>query len=331
MNKRFLFFAASAVLFAACSNDDENTGANNGLVEARITANLSGPLTRAVGTNWNADHIGVMVTDAPNSNMEGLYRNVEYSTSSTGATADFSAGTGQGIFFQDATETVTFSAYAPYQTTADNATLPGTNGVINVDTENSNTPTGQESIDFLFAQGATGSRQNNTISFSDETPETSGDDDDHSFHHMMSQLNIVFQTSTTAGFNATDIFDATSFNLGGLIHTGTFSVTNGGATATGEAVASWDITACNYDDDTDNNTRTYSLILLPQSLAAPLTVAVVIGGQTYSNSNAINPTLEAGKSYTYTITVTKTGLVVSGCTITGWDGDTTGGSGVAVM
>lgn len=330
MKKSILFFAAGTMLLAACSNDDENVGTDNGLVEARITASLSGPVTRAVDTNWNADRIGVMVTNAPNSDMENLYKNVLYTTSSTEARADFIATTGQGIFFQDATETVTFSAYAPYQASAANA-LPGTDGdgVVTVDTEDNNTATAQESIDFLFASGATATRTNNTVTFADATPETSGDADDHSFHHRMAQLNVVFQTSTTAGFNADDIFDATSFNLGGLKHDGTFNVTNGTATATGEPVESWDITGCKYTDNA--NTRTYSLILLPQNLgSAPLNVSVVLAGQTYTNTTAINPNLEAGLTYTYTITVTKTGLQVSGCTITNWGNGTTG-SGNAEM
>ena len=302
---------------AACSND-ENMEMTDGPVAARITAGLSAPTTRAIGTNWNADQIGVWVKDAPTSDMETLYKNVLYTTTSTGATAEFTATTGEGIFFQDANETVTFAAYAPYQPSDDNETLPGNNGKVDVKTDNMNTATDQEKIDFLFAEGAEASRASSTVSFTD----------DHSFHHKMAQLNVVFQTSETDGFEPDDIFGC-SFNLGGLIHEGTSNVTDGTTALTGEPLDSWDISGCKYTDAA--TTRTYSLILLPQDLTnKALNVKVGIDGQTYSNSDAINPNLQAGYTYTYTITVKKSGLVVSGCTITPWASGSTG-SGDAEM
>ena len=302
MKQRFYIMAAAALTLAACSND-ENMEMTDGPVAARITAGLSAPTTRAIGTNWNADQIGVWVKDAPTSDMETLYKNVLYTTTSTGATAEFTATTGEGIFFQDANETVTFAAYAPYQPSDDNETLPGNNGKVDVKTDNMNTATDQEKIDFLFAEGAEASRASSTVSFTD----------DHSFHHKMAQLNVVFQTSETDGFEPDDIFGC-SFNLGGLIHEGTFNVTDGTTALTGEPLDSWDISGCKYTDAA--TTRTYSLILLPQDLTnKALNVKVGIDGQTYSNSDAINPNLQAGYTYTYTITVKKSGLAVSGCTI----------------
>ena len=326
MKQRFFIMAAAAMTLAAFSND-ENMGMTDGPVAARITAGLSAPATRAIGTNWNADEIGVWVKDAPASDMENLYKNVLYTTTSTSATAEFTATTGEGIFFQDADETVTFAAYAPYQESDDNATLPGVNkdGLVKVNTETNNTETLQEDIDFLFAEGATATRTNYTVTFADNTASGGAD---HSFHHKMSQLNVVFQTSETDGFGPNDIFGC-SFNLGGLIHEGTFNVTDGTTATTGSEVADWDISGCKYTDAA--TTRTYSLILLPQDLTSKaLNVKVGINGQTYSSNNTINPNLQAGYTYTYTITVKKSGLAVSGCTITPWTSGTTG-SGDAEM
>ena len=257
--------------------------------------------------------------------METLYKNVLYTTTSTGATADFTATTGEGIFFQDADETVTFAAYAPYQESDVNETLPGNNGKVDVKTDNMNTATDQEKIDFLFAEGATATRTNYTVTFADNTASGGAD---HSFHHKMAQLNVVFQTFSMDGFNESDIFGG-SFNLGGLVHDGTFNVTDGTTALTGEPLDSWDISGCKYTDAA--TTRTYSLILLPQDLTnKALNVKVGINGQTYYNSDAINPNLQAGYTYTYTITVKKNRLVVSGCTITPWTSGSTG-SGDAEM
>lgn len=324
MKQRFFIMAAAALTLAACSND-ENMEMTDGPVAARITAGLSAPTTRAIGTNWNADRIGVWVKDAPASDMENLYKNVLYTTTSTSATAEFTATTGEGIFFQDADETVTFAAYAPYQESDANETLPGNNGKVDVKTDNMNTATDQEKIDFLFAEGATATRTDNTVTFADNTASGGAD---HSFHHKMAQLNVVFQTSSMDGFNESDIFGG-SFNLGGLVHDGTFNVTDGTTALTGEPLDSWDISGCKYTDAA--TTRTYSLILLPQDLTnKALNVKVGIGGQTYSNNNTINPNLQAGYTYTYTITVKKSGLEVSGCTITNWNTGSTG-SGDAEM
>lgn len=326
MKTRYLIIAAAAALLAACNNDENEV--NDGPVEARITAGIAGPQTRAVGTQWNADNIGVMVT-AASSSMTQLYKNVKYTTTSQDVTATFTpATTGTGIFFQDVKETVTFAAYAPYQESDANA-LPGTNGVVKVDTEDNNGSDKQESIDFLYASGATASRGNSTVTFAKIDGGT-----DCSFKHRMARLDLVLQVSTTDGFSADQIFaDANTVKLSGLKHAGTFNVTTGVAAVNADATVTtdWVITACKKADDKTTKTRAYSLILLPQDAsAAGLPLTINIGGQNYMNTGDIKPKLEAGNSYTYTITVKKTGLTVSGCTITDWNSSGTG-SGDAEM
>ena len=95
MNMRFFIIAAAATLLAACTQENE---VQNNPVEARITAGVSGPKTRAVDNGWNADRIGVMVVDAPGTTttMGGKYKNVGYATTSTGTNADFTPMTAGG-------------------------------------------------------------------------------------------------------------------------------------------------------------------------------------------------------------------------------------------
>lgn len=326
---KYLFLAAAAMAFAACSNDEDVV--NNGPVEAKVSASF-GPESRAVNIDntWTAgNQIGIMVTAAPTSGtgMTDRYKNVKYTAKSSAASSDFTAKTGEGIFFQDASETVTFAAYYPYKESAPNA-LPGTNGVIPVNTQNNNATASQASIDFLFASGATASKDNSSVSFSD----------DHQFKHRMAQLNLVITASTDHGFTADEAAailgdDAGTYKLSGLIHEGTFNVTDGttATTTTGSAVSDWDITSLVHNDNSTTNTRTYTLILLPQDKSnAALPFSAVIGGQTYTNTTNITPKLEAGMKYTYTITLKKTGMTVSGCTIAPW-GEGTTGSGDATM
>lgn len=320
MKSKYLLIATAATLLAACSNDENEV--NNGPVEARVTAGIDGPKTRAVDDSWSGGNtIGVMVTNAPTSTMATLYKNVEYTVGSAGTTGTFTAAS-EGIFFQDASETVTFAAYSPYQSSADVATLPGTDGTVTGgDTKDQSTTEKQEAFDYLFASGATASRSNPTVEFKES----------NQFKHKMSRLILVLNTSATDGFTTDQVFNAI-YKLGGLKHEGTFKVTNGTAAVSpsASAVSDWTITDNAKKDDTTGKTRTYTMILYPQSLSGALTFSATIGGQTYVNKSDIQPALAAGTSYTYTITMKKTGLSVSGCTIEGWTNNT-GGSGNAEM
>lgn len=356
MKAKYLMIATVATLLAACSNDENEV--NNGPVEVRVTAGM-GVETRAVNDATSSfaanDAIGVIVTKveqkeeigAATSGMVERYKNVKYTTAQGGTTATFAAGTGAGIFFQDATKTVTFAAYYPYQTTTNAGTLPGTDGsgIIAVDTKDNNTFTDRENkqakIDFLFASGATASKSSPTVEFKDNSSTSGGTN--CQFQHKMAQLKLVIVGSTQDGFTeeeAKAVCAGTStYKLGGLKHTGTFTLAVADGTATGtakvsddaQAVTDWTITGCARTDDVDNYKRTYTLILLPQNCtSSALTFKATIGGQEYTNNLSITPNLQAGNTYTYTIMVKKKGLEVSGCTIKEWGNGGTG-SGNAEM
>lgn len=93
---------------------------------AQVTAGVDGVQTRANNNVWGTDDIGVKVkgvsgtTTGITSVMADLYKNVKYST--TANTSDAATFTSNnGIFFQDANEEVTFTAYGPYQQSEANA------------------------------------------------------------------------------------------------------------------------------------------------------------------------------------------------------------------
>lgn len=286
MNRKYILLAAAAMTMAACSNDETATTSNEP-VEANISAGID---TRADGSKWTQDKIGVTVSNATNSDMATLYVNVPYSTTSTTTTADFTA-VDTKIYFQDATETVTFSAYAPYN--ADGGTLT-------VNTEK------QKDVDFIYASGATASRTSSKVSFSG----------DNAFKHKMAQLVITVKTSTDDGFKAADAKKITAATLSGLIHDGTFNTLTGETATTGTAVKEWAIT--DFNSSTADDTRTYSLIVFPQDLTGDnaLTLSLTLFGQTYET--AIAPNMQAGQSYSYTVTVKRTGLTISTCTVNDW-------------
>lgn len=327
--KTTLFILAAAAVLTACTTESDNP---KGSVAARITAGVSGPKARAVDNRWNADHIGVMV-EGESSTMSKKYKNVEYVTQSTGTSASFTPlNSNGGIFFEDSSNDFIFSAYAPYASSTDISTLPGNGGKIAVSTIAQLGAKAQESIDYIYATGAMASKSSPIVSF---TNKSGSGGSDCSFKHKMARLILKVQVSTDDGFTDKNVLERANFKLGGLIHEGTFDVTNGTATATGSVVNDWVLREfsgsgtsvivrgnCTANFDSSTGVMTFTMILLPQTLADNLVFAVSPAdgeGQTYVNKDVIKPALQAGYSYTYTITVKKTGLVVSGSTIEDWN------------
>ena len=306
--KKALLYSLAAVALVSCSSDDQGES-GSALQEARITAGVTGVATRAVGATWETDHIGIIVTSAPNSTMEETYTNVEYQTSaSTATSADFTA-VGQKIFFLDATETVTFAAYAPY-----NSSITAANRIITASTEhqqsttNAASRTEQQKIDFIHASEATASNSSPEVSFNSTTG--------HPFTHKMTRLVLVMKTDANSGFSANDVTSGT-YTLEGITHDGTFNVLTGVAQATDPgSSAAWSLNDNTLREvATDNSSITFTSILFPQTVSS-LTLNATIGGQTYKAT--LTPALASGMSYTYTVTMKKQGLTVSGCTIEDW-------------
>lgn len=292
----------AAIGLAACGSEDavKNPGDK---VAARIMAGINHTQTRAEDSFWETDHIGVTVVSSPNSDMSSKYVNVHYSTSSAGENAEFSP-VGENIFFQDARETVSFSAYAPYSETA--GTDPSADeAAISFNTDDQSSRALQKKIDFIYAEGATASRTEPVVSFSG----------DKAFRHVMSRLVIEVRTSADDGFSIEEVFGG-DYILGGLLHSGSFKPFKGIAEATGNAVSDWNLAKSSSVDD--DASRIFSVIVAPQTLSAPLKFKAEIGGQLFVNETGLRPDLESGKSYKYTITVRKTGLTISGCTIIDW-------------
>ncbi len=314
-----LFLAAIIMLgmMTACHNDDCKCDRND-FVEAKFTGQLNEMNSRVMGNKWTYDKIGIRVIDAKTSNMMDLYKNCAYETESQGLTAMFTPVTpADAIFFQDKTEIVTFAAYLPYVASDPNV-LPGTNGIIGVNTQdNNNNETEQLSINYLYATGASASKMDPIVAFTKIS-----DTEDYSFKHKMSRIRLIFKASLADGFTGDEIFEnkLNTYNLGGLKLKGTFNVTTGLASSTAEPTEIWDITNCIHWDDHANKSRTYTLILLPQTSnpSSKLKVSINLNGTTYTNDRTIDANLVAGKSYTYTIILKKNGLEISGSTITDW-------------
>jgi hypothetical protein len=298
MRKTMLYAALAVATLCGCSTSEVDDAAEE-RVEAQILAGVNQG-TRATGAIWEADDaIGVLVTGSSlgaESTLTALYPNQSYTLSSgaNSANGQFAAtSTADKIYFQSDSEVATFAAYYPYAKDAD--------GSVAVSTLKNQTAEGQKTIDLLYASGATASKKSPTVSFTGA----------NEFQHVMSKLGLTITLGT--GFDDDTLPDDATVTLGGLIHEGALALTGADAgkvvAATGaEAVSDWDITS-SYGE----------LLLIPQDLSqSPLTLTITVGGQTFTNTTSLCPNLQPGTSYTYNITVTLSGMAVSGSTISDW-------------
>ena len=283
METRFFALAALALSLSACNNDNENL--NGDLVAAQFTADIA-PTTRASGTTWdNGDRIGI--TDIDN---DTRYGNVPFILKNGKFEAE-----GKVIYIED-TKAHTFRAYYPYNAAG---------GILTATTD-ATAQQNQPAIDFLFASGSTGDKNNPVVSFNDKTAKGG---EDNSFHHRMSQITLTFEAGDGVDFS---VVKPERYTLDGLLLTGTFNTADGIATAdngaqTGEL-------AMNLAD----GNLTSSIILFPQTVAS-LPLVVNYKGQEYHATLTVpEGALLAGNNYTYTVKVNATGLTLEGCAIGSW-------------
>ena len=295
--KRYIFLAATALTLAACTNDE--TATPDSPVALKVNAVIGTVDTRAAGTQWSQyDQIGISTVEGTDTD----YANVCYQWDGNG----FTAPAESAIYFQSP-EVVTFHAYYPFVPTPGTAAQPLTG--VSTDATNQ-TAENQPLIDFLYASGATASKDAPTVSFTG----------DHAFTHRMSQITLTFIEGSDITLDG-----AWSYTLGGLKLQGTFNPQDG--TATADDVEAKLLTLSLSEVETANARYTApSLILFPQD-AASIALTVTVGGQDYTATLTVKDgKLQPGNNYTWDVTVSKTGLRVGEAEIKDWNGVSGGGT-----
>ena len=292
---KILYIAAVALLFAACANEEDGIG-NSGPVAATVQADIVKNVTRATtGNTWsNNDAIGVNVT----STGYTIGRNVKYTT-----TGDGNFKSDNPIYFADATETVNFNAYYPYQENVDG------NGIVD-DWNMAEVKEGEPCpADFLFATGATATKSSPQVQFTG----------DNNFKHCMSMIRLTFKAGD--GINANNANLKNKLKLKGIYKTGSIN------TLTGEVTVSGDrgIYESDVNDKSLKNGVTCEFIVFPQSLdnnKMDIELEVADNGtiNTYTASlpSSTNNEFKGGNQYTYTIRICNTGVVIENAGIESW-------------
>lgn len=309
MNKvKFNLIAAAVMTFAlaSCNNEEfvPDTGQSTG--EARFSASIDAPATRAYNQEWEAnDEIGISGTTGDVS-----YTNVRYFTAN--ADGNFAPiNEADKIYYQTDAE-VTFTGYYPWNN------LTGGN-TITADTWGQ---ADQNSFDFLWAQ-AFGKKAKPEVKFS--------------FAHKMAKVVLTIKKGKDISF---DEVKAALLSLEGFKHQGTFDVTTGKTATSDVTTVMWQFAGNTVDvaynapksEDATAQTISYTMIFFPQEFASPLPFSAELAGKqtfkanldfTEANKKIDNDAAKnewvAGRQYNLGIVLNKTGINVTGCEIKPWE------------
>ena len=300
--RTFFYTMLAAGLLASCTNDElADNPLADGPVAAQVTADISQTLTRVSANGVSASFTA---GDEINVVADGNATYV-YTLQDNGTT--WSAGD-HPYYFQGR-GTVSFQAWyaAPGYTKTGNA--------IEINTKNQTVSNGWNQWDILATPVVGTDVSSPTVAFT-------GTD---AFSHVMTQVTMVFKK----GNGISDLAALKGYTLKSLTTDATFNTLNCTLTSgtTTDDIAVTDISASGTE-----YTCT-PLILVPQTVTGTIDLEVKYNDQTYkAKLNAPAAGLQAGYSYTYTVTVSNTKLEVSNAAISDWRTDPTfSGTGNATL
>jgi hypothetical protein len=295
--KIFLMAAiVAATVMTSCGNneDEMNNGADRVAVKFQSTG-VDVAQTRVTGNAWNAgDSIGIYMVDHSTTDIAEGAENIQYKANA-GGTGQIGFTAASTVIYYPVPGSVDFIAYHPYQSTL-------TNWIYKVDVS-SGKQASQTGIDLLWGKAGTGYTKTTS---SVNIP----------FTHRLAKLHLTVQAG--AGVPA---LPGLTVAINGLHTTADFDVKTGGAlTNVGTTAVITPRYAGSYQ---------FEAILIPENITSQ-TVSFSTGGNTYTWRISDNiGKFEAGKRYNYTVTLRKTGLIVTG-NIADWETAGTGtGTGIA--
>ena len=294
--------AISLLLTAGCSGEENEPGgnaSNAAIITASVGKTDNVVSSRAANTVWDVDDcIGISTSSV---NGKTNYVNIRYKTNgSVFSPVPGAAGEDNTIYFQDKAPT-TFTAYYPYE--GANGTKPGSDGIITKNlTAAHQSPENLPAIDYLWAQ---------------RTAQSSDPKVDFRFSHRMSRLILNFKAGA-----GTALPNGLTYTLTQLATEGTFD------TSTGEAKATSTVSNLeNLPTSTIGRQITGIAILWPQAVSS-MRLQLKLGDTTFGAAltfpaGTAGEALAPSTSYTFNVTVERTGITVGQADIDDW---TSGGS-----
>ena len=296
------------LLAASCSDvtDDSTTlpdgtcpmtfiASVDGLTATRATTNADGK------TSWEAEDLVAI-------SMDGGANHKVYKISNTTDGAMIPNGEANTLYWQKSNETKTLTAWYPV------SCIIGNN-------------TGNSEVDITDQHSGFGTLENILHAPAQDYTYSSGGSVAFVFRHALAKVKVTLKKGD--GIEESDLSTATvtftGYTAGSLGYNGmTGSGSNGDITPKTETPAS-------------GGAATYTALVIPQQMQGKkfIKVTIGVGGAArdyyYTPTGSTDAYLEAGKQYTYTITVKKTGLEVAVASVPAWGtgGETTGGSEVS--
>lgn len=280
--KTSFFWSATlivALTVGSCSVNDEIQ--DNAAVRFTATVNKAAAVTKAAGVTWGNDAIGIFMVKSGTTEIAESATNRQYTTPASGT---FTAATGNEIYYPMNGSTVDFIAYYPYE---NGAVLTTSIDVVITTIQNA---TNQPLFDLLYSTGATGSKAAAT------TPV------ELKFSHKLSKIVMNCTADASVGASLTGM----AVTIKGMNTENTFDLSTG---TLGVPTTVTDIIPC-----TETNGSVYDAIIMPGNYAAgALTVefALASTGEVFTWSVA-EENFEGGNEYTYDVTLTRTGIIVTG-------------------
>lgn len=298
----------AVLLLASCSTvDDEPSSAKTGKIPVTLTNSLeTNGLTRATTTLQatqiaNGEQVGVSVflTGTTASSSVYGYINAPYTANGSGA---LTVGDTK-VYYPAAGGTVDIYAYAPCATYLD--TDISSTALTFTPKSDQSSDDNYLASDLLWATALTG-KASSSSSYA------------LTFAHKLSKITV----SLTAGSGiSTANLQASKIEILNTLPTTTLNLKTGAlATASGTAAP---ITVKTTSQTTVTSA---SAVVVPQTLASGTSfIAVTIGSATYTYKLAAATEFKTGNEYTYSITVTATGINVTS-TIGAWTSNTASGT-----
>lgn len=294
--KKLFILAAAAITFAACSNDTDKTESATNQSNIRLMTSVAN-VTRSTSQTLQATQIENGQSVLVELSYDGTANDADWAAENK-VTENFTAD-GAGVLngptikypvtVAEPGKVVTAKAWAPCSTT----TAPITWTVQADQTTDAN----YIASDFLYGVTESGYTYTNVV--------TDGDAVVIKFAHKLSKINVNISSATDENGDPIDptgasiVFGPASLNLSG-------DVSNGNVTATTTTKGAVTMTS------SLETAKTASAVIIPQTIAnANAMLTITLGTSVYKYSApAAGKTFDAGKVYTYTVSLRGDGSIV---------------------
>lgn len=289
MKKSYFLLAASALMIAACSNEESGNQSVQSPEVISLSATVSGGM-RASGVNLqNAQFVsGASIHVEAYKHGEGTaYDNGNYTTGAAGAMTG-------SLTYPATGENIDICAYYP-------ASVKSSTTSFTVQTD----------------QSSDANYQNSDLMYADKLEDKAkGPTHNLTFNHALSKIIVNIQAGT--GVTDADITTwVTAVNIKNTKHTAGFTITDGAVGTIGESGETTDINITGTKTSNEG-------IIVPQTVAAGEFITVTYKGNDYNYELTADKEFEAGHKYTYTLTLRAGGISLKSLEINDWTPNTGG-------